>query len=53
MKRLCLLSAGENKLTYYDTNLKKEQEYNVKGIRNAGASENGIRGWIFVYCQFL
>jgi DNA-binding beta-propeller fold protein YncE len=36
MKRLCLLSAGENKLTFYDTNLKKEHEYNVKGIKNAG-----------------
>lgn len=36
MKRLCLLSAGENKLTFYDTNLKKEHEFNVKGIKNAG-----------------
>lgn len=36
MKRLCLLSAGENKITFYDTNLKKEREFNVKGVKNAG-----------------
>jgi DNA-binding beta-propeller fold protein YncE len=44
MKRLCLLSAGENKLTFYDTDLKKEKEFSVKGIKNAGPRKMAYAG---------
>ena len=44
MKRLCLLSAGENKLTFYDTDLKKQKEFNVKGIENAGPRKLAAAG---------
>jgi DNA-binding beta-propeller fold protein YncE len=44
MKRLCLLSAGENKLTFYDMNLKKTGEFNVKGVTNAGPRKLAYAG---------